>query len=215
MEPDAAVRRALVRWLSDGVAVQRVVGCAAPSVPVPGESWDLVLANRGFAPAAVKAHVGTGGVGGGVTRVLTHGLFADSDAIFASVSGVSRGYFLQRVLPARLLEPLLGAFAEGRPKALETRTGWCGATFKTSLSRREPTARSRARNSRGGKTRCSICWAWVVGQGNRPRAGDQCLDRAQPPQADLREVRGSHTDRGGGAAFAEMRGRCGVWRWGD
>lgn len=118
MEPDAAVRRALVRWLSDGVAVQRVVGCAAPSVPVPGESWDLVLANRGFAPAAVKAHVGTGGVAGGVTRVLTHGLFADSDAIFASVSGVSRGYFLQRVLPARLLEPLLGAFAEGPPKGV-------------------------------------------------------------------------------------------------
>lgn len=118
MEQDSAVRRALVRWLSEGVAVQRVAGCAAPSAMLPGGAWDLVLANRGFPPAAVRARVESGGGGVTAPRVLTHGLFADSDAIFASVSGVSRGYFLQRVRPARLLEPLLGSSLEGPVKSL-------------------------------------------------------------------------------------------------
>jgi len=47
--------------------------------------------------------------------LLTHGVFADSDAIFASVSGVSRGYLLKRLLPPALVAPLVNAFPEGPP----------------------------------------------------------------------------------------------------
>ncbi len=116
VEPDVAVRRALVRWLGELESARRVASCSSASRIPRGEAWDLVLANRGIAPGGLRARLGSLNGSAPPPRMLTHGLFADSDAIFASVSGVSRGYFLKRVPPARILEPLLGAFSEGPPK---------------------------------------------------------------------------------------------------
>ena len=117
LEPDGPVRRALLHWLSQHPAAIQVGGYVGMEA-VPVElGWDLVLANRGLVSASLKRWQDGAGGGGGGVRVLPHGLFADSDAIFASVSGVSRGYFLQRLPPARLLEPLLGEFPDGPSKS--------------------------------------------------------------------------------------------------
>lgn len=113
VEPDGPVRRALVHWLGQGLGTQKVAGYSSPDAIPADAEWDLVLANRSLPPTAFRRWDASEANPDSAVRVLGHGLFADSDAIFASVSGVSRGYFLQRRLPARLLDPLLGAFPEG------------------------------------------------------------------------------------------------------
>ncbi len=115
VEPDGPVRRALVRWLGMAEKVASVRGCSSPANAPRGGAWDLILTNRSLGPAALRGWVrqADGGLAAG-PRILEHGLYPDSDAIFASVSGVSRGYFLKRLPPARLIEPLLKAYPEGR-----------------------------------------------------------------------------------------------------
>jgi len=87
-----------------------------------GWRWDLALAGRGVGPSGLRQLERVRAVRGWeASWVLEHGVYADSDAIFASVSGVSRGYFLKRQPPAALLEPLLKGLPEGpvrqRPEA--------------------------------------------------------------------------------------------------
>jgi len=113
LEEDGAVRRALVHWLGEAPMVSRVEGAAALLAVSPQDSWDVVLVNRGFAPVPLQTRLESLGAAMSGARILSHCLFSDSDAIFASVSGVSRGYFLRRLPPSRLLEPLLWAFPEG------------------------------------------------------------------------------------------------------
>lgn len=112
VESDPAVRRALGIWLARDPSVARVDGVAQARESVTrGGDWDVVLANR-EQPAAALRTLAT--LDGAVRpRLVTHGCFADSDAIFASFSGVSRGYILCRVAPALLLAPLTEPFPEG------------------------------------------------------------------------------------------------------
>lgn len=130
VEQDGPVRRALVRWLGESESVCRVAGCPTAAAIPRGDVWDVVLANRGMAPGVLRARLGLSNGGVSPPRLLAHGLFADSDAIFASVSGVSRGYFLKRVPPTRLLEPLLGAFPDGPPKADLDEERWVRRYFQ-------------------------------------------------------------------------------------
>jgi DNA-binding NarL/FixJ family response regulator len=111
VESDAAVRRALASWLAQDAGVARVDGMAQATEGGARGDWDLVLANREQPASAVRALAASGGEAG--PRLVTHGCFADSDAIFASFSGVSRGYVLCRVPPGQLLAPLTQAFPEG------------------------------------------------------------------------------------------------------
>ncbi len=115
IEPDGGVRRSLARWLAEGPGVAHVVGVPLVTEMNPEGGWDLILAHRAQAAAAMRlleARAPATGAGTG-PRLLTHGVFADSDAIFASFSGVGRGYVLRRVLPGQLLSPLLAGFPEG------------------------------------------------------------------------------------------------------
>lgn len=123
IEPDGPVRRAIVHWLGQSPIAMKVSGLPSPEVASADGPWDVVLANRSFSVAALKPLEERLGPEGGV-RLLSHGLFADSDAIFASVSGVSRGYFLQRLPPSRLLDPLLVSVPDGpmRTRADEERS---------------------------------------------------------------------------------------------
>lgn len=121
VEPDGPVRRALIQGLVEAEGMAAIRGCATPSEMPTGWGWDLIVVNRKFGPAVVRTlDPPRSGVAGSSARILEHGLYADSDAIFASVSGVSRGYFLRRLPPSRLLEPLLKSFCEGPGSSLAT-----------------------------------------------------------------------------------------------
>jgi DNA-binding NarL/FixJ family response regulator len=114
VEPDGPVRRAMLRGLATAEGLAAVRGCASPQEMPEEWTWDLALANRNLGPGALRLLERRQSVPHeGGAWILEHGLYADSDAIFASVSGVSRGYFLRRLPPAKLLEPLLKTFLEG------------------------------------------------------------------------------------------------------
>lgn len=113
LEAEEDVRRALVYWLGRAAGVAVVEG-RSTVVELPRDSrWDLVLANREQLTAATRERLAATSP---APRLLTHGVFADSDAIFASFSGVSLGYLLRRLPPEALLSPLLTAFVEGAPR---------------------------------------------------------------------------------------------------
>lgn len=109
IEPDGSVRRALVGWLSQGRGVEMVRGVEEVPASGRGEEWHILLASQDQALAELRSYASRSGPGGGASRLLTHGVYRDSDAIFASVSGVTRGYFLRRVRPPALLEPLVSS----------------------------------------------------------------------------------------------------------
>lgn len=114
VEPDGPVRRAIMRGLATAEGLAAVRGCASP-MEVPEEwNWDIALVNRNLGPGSLRfLERRRPAPDAGEAWILEHGLYADSDAIFASVSGVSRGYFLRRLPPGKLLEPLLKTFQEG------------------------------------------------------------------------------------------------------
>ncbi len=114
VEPDGPVRRAMLRGLAAAEGLASARGCASPPEMPAGWNWDLALINRNLGPGALRfLERGRPARNESGAWILEHGLYADSDAIFASVSGVSRGYFLRRLPPAKLLEPLLKTFLEG------------------------------------------------------------------------------------------------------
>lgn len=113
LEIEDDVRRALVYWLGRATGVAAVEGRASIAELPRDSRWDLVLANREQPTAAIRERLSTMSP---APRLLTHGVFADSDAIFASFSGVSLGYLLRRLPPEVLLSPLLAAFTEGPPR---------------------------------------------------------------------------------------------------
>lgn len=113
VEPADDVRRALLFWLGQAVGAARVEGRSSPAGVHRAHAWDLILANREQPAPALRELIGSSPT---APRLLTHGVFADSDAIFASFSGVSLGYLLRRLPPASLLAPLVTAFPEGPPR---------------------------------------------------------------------------------------------------
>lgn len=115
IEPDGGVRRALAHWLRQTTGIARIDGCPITTEVTPGRRWDLILVNREQPASALRDLLER--LPGPPALTLTHGVFADSDAIFASFSGVSLGYLLRRVAPAFLLEPLLSPFPDGPPRA--------------------------------------------------------------------------------------------------
>ncbi len=116
LEPDGGVRRAMVRWLDHHPGIQQVDAFdRASAVRGVWRGWDLILANRDEPAPALRS---LGGARGLTPVLLTHGVFPDSDAIFASFSGVSQGYVLRRVPPSDLLAPLVPAFPEGPPRTI-------------------------------------------------------------------------------------------------
>lgn len=119
VEPDGPVRRALVRWLAASSQAAEVVGLSELGEAAAGR-WHLVMCSQNHATGMVRSWVATAGPGGGASELLLHGVFRDSDAIFASVSGVTQGYFLRRVHPSDLLEPILRAFPEGPVRGGDT-----------------------------------------------------------------------------------------------
>jgi DNA-binding NarL/FixJ family response regulator len=115
IEPDGGVRRALAHWLGTHPAMGSVETFAAASEAQGRRNWDLILANRDQPATGLRSLVGN--PASPPPWMLTHGVFADSDAIFASFSGVSLGYLLRRVPPSELLAPILGGFREGPPRS--------------------------------------------------------------------------------------------------
>lgn len=115
VEPDEAARRAIVYWLSRSAELEDVDGVAnlEEAGARGGGGWHLVVCRQDLATSGMRGWAQTAGVGGGRPEFVVHGLYRDSDAIFASVSGVTQGYFLRRVLPGRLLEPLMRGSPEG------------------------------------------------------------------------------------------------------
>lgn len=113
IEPDGGVRRALSHWLGRNPAIARIDGASTASELSADRKWDLIIANRDQPAATLRRILDQGGRI--PPKLLTHGTFPDSDAIFASFSGVSQGYLLRRLTPVDLLTPFLGAFPEGPP----------------------------------------------------------------------------------------------------
>ncbi len=116
LEEDGGVRRALAWWAARCPGVLQVTA-AAPGVDVAPEAGAFALLARRTVtetetfqqwlhPFASRA------------AVLPFGVFAESDDIFASISGVSGGYFLRRRSPDRLLEPLARTRPEQGPEGL-------------------------------------------------------------------------------------------------
>jgi len=119
VEEDGAVRRALAQWAARNAGVGRVVtapdaGALADALPAGGAA--VVLAGRALAdqPALRTA------LAAAVPRAvpLPFGVYAESDDIFASITGVSGGYYLRRRPPERLLEPLARAPLAGGAEGL-------------------------------------------------------------------------------------------------
>ncbi|MFN0067380.1 MAG: LuxR C-terminal-related transcriptional regulator [Limisphaerales bacterium] len=113
LEEEGGVRRALGAWAAQNPGVASVAAAAAAealrdAAPAAG-AWVLLVRRElaeadGFRPTLAPWE--------GRVCVLPFGVFAESDDIFASISGVGGGYFLRRRTPDRLLEPL----ARARPE---------------------------------------------------------------------------------------------------
>jgi DNA-binding NarL/FixJ family response regulator len=110
VEPDAGVRRALL-WCVErhggfcGVTCESVAKSFARALD--GYQPSLVLLNRNLAgrlscPAPGQQAPIRPGV-----PALTYSVCADGDQLFVSTPGGAQGYFLKRVQPDRLLEPVL------------------------------------------------------------------------------------------------------------
>ena len=141
IEPDGGIRRALALWLSQGPGVARVTGVPlASEVRLEGD-WDLILANRDQSVGVRRAWEVAGERDAARPRLLTFGIFADSDAIFASFSGVGKGYVLRRVPPAQLLSPLLSGYPDGPARAGRTEEDrYVRRHFQAMFAESEPVA---------------------------------------------------------------------------
>lgn len=115
LEPDAGVRRALVKALASGAGAARVDDAESAAHAPRSTGWDIILANREQPAATLRDRLAP--QPSTPPRLLTHGVFTDSDAIFASFSGVSQGYLLRRVQPAYLMAPLFETLPDGPPRA--------------------------------------------------------------------------------------------------
>lgn len=117
LEEDGGLRRALAWWAARCPGVLRVTAAAAAGADVVPEHGAFVLLAR---RAVTETEDFQRWLQPGADRaaVLPFGLYAESDDIFASISGVSGGYFLRRRSPDRLLEPLARARPEQGPEGL-------------------------------------------------------------------------------------------------
>jgi DNA-binding NarL/FixJ family response regulator len=113
VESDGGVRRALLAWVGRHCEVVGLEDGVRGVEGMMAGSCDVVLVNREQAVGVWREWAGR------TVRVLTYGVFADSDAIFASFSGVSEGYCLRRVAPEGLLEPLTVGVGEGGARGVQ------------------------------------------------------------------------------------------------
>jgi DNA-binding NarL/FixJ family response regulator len=107
VEPDGGIRRALSFWVRNGTGLQRVKTCenceAALSI-VAEEMPTWLLVNQELPGSREFSDRLRDTKAGSVT--FLYGVFEGSDEIFASVTGVTRGYMLRRRPPGLLLEPI-------------------------------------------------------------------------------------------------------------
>ncbi len=122
VEPDDSIRLALGRWIvrQPGAALAGTVAHAAAAIADPRlATCDVVLFNR-FLPdagteefrARLKAIVPA-------AHAFPIGVYAESDDIFKSVSGVTEGYYLRRRPPGSWLEPIEGSQGGRSPTGVE------------------------------------------------------------------------------------------------
>lgn len=124
LHDEGGTRRAVAWWAArnPGIgAVTTAAGVAALGAVAPATGAWVLLARRELTETeefrqAIAA-------GEGRVYVLPFGLFAESDDIFASISGVGGGYYLRRRSPDRLLEPLARARPEQGPAAVRRQAG--------------------------------------------------------------------------------------------
>lgn len=153
VESDVVFRRAMVHWLEliPGCTVSGY-GSLAELADAPRRSAhvDVVLVDRDdttVVPETLPARLKEGTT----PLIYPFGLYASSDHIFQSFSGVEAGYLLRRRPLGQLLEPLDGAFASGRllvdeaPRALRRycqglfspAAGQIDASIRSALTQRE------------------------------------------------------------------------------
>lgn len=116
VESDPVFRAALAHWFEQvpGCTVM-AYGTLAELADAPRRSAqnDIVLVDRNDA-TVVPELLPTRGKAGEAPIYFPFGIYASSDHIFQSFSGVEAGYLLRRRPPVQVFEPLEGAFASGK-----------------------------------------------------------------------------------------------------
>lgn len=104
-EPEKEIASALEHW----IGLQPGFECSSSSKTWDGldvAGCDVVLANRGLPEIAGDERLNAARLRYPQAAIFPIGIYPDSDSIFHSVSGVSRGYCFRRRVPTALFEPL-------------------------------------------------------------------------------------------------------------
>jgi DNA-binding NarL/FixJ family response regulator len=131
IEPDVEVRKTMAEWLSivPGVRCEWMSGSVPRRFP---PRTDMIFCRATLVPGLAP-----------VTRVpvIGHAIHASSDDVFSAMTGIAEGYFLRRLPPASMLEPLVAAWeSAGRSAA---RLNHCLARyFQNLFEPRPPTTRA-------------------------------------------------------------------------
>jgi DNA-binding NarL/FixJ family response regulator len=115
VEPEAALREALVFWLNRQPGFEcREVWSSAEDVVHRLERGqpDLVLVNRLQPGMQATELLEKLKMRFPELPVFTYGIYEDSDQIFIRLGGVTAGYILRRRTPVELLEPIRGTFLQ-------------------------------------------------------------------------------------------------------
>lgn len=105
VEPESGVRRAMEAWVARNSGYSCVASHSKWSADIP-QGVQIVLANRNLPELAGDEQLASLRARHPSTAIFPFGIYAESDYIFHSVSGVNRGYFFRRRLPAELFQPL-------------------------------------------------------------------------------------------------------------
>lgn len=147
VESDPVFRKAIVQWL------ETIAGCTVSGfgslaeladAPRRSARVDVLLADRNDATVTLEKLAACSRNDSG-PLVYPFGIYPSSDHIFMSFSGVEEGYLLRRRPLTRVLDPLDGAFANGRFLADEASRAirrYCQGMFSPSVGQVNEAMRS-------------------------------------------------------------------------
>lgn len=125
VEPQKAVRRALEGWVNRTRGFRCVLACASERealARLPKVECDLLLFNRGGREVAEGDLLERLQQRHPRLPAFDYGIYAESDDIFVSMTGVEEGYLLRRRPPAEALSPLRAAALRGGSNVRELRS---------------------------------------------------------------------------------------------
>lgn len=105
VEAEREIAAAVAHWIGEHPGFE-TAGVADSWSALDVDLCDVVLANRALPEIAGDERLRTTRQRHPKTAIFPLGIYPDSDSIFHSVSGVSRGYCFRRRIPTALFEPL-------------------------------------------------------------------------------------------------------------